>query len=101
MNETTLDKIQGAKTIEEMILWSGMTQREIMELEAAMSRAADKNWHYNGKQYGPLGTRWDIDSEIATVKRGATDAGVYLWRHGYPDQRDYRAPVNRWVPVND
>ena len=33
-NETTLEKIQGAKTVKDMILWAGLTQREIMELEA-------------------------------------------------------------------
>ena len=98
MAESTLDKIQGAKEIKDMILWSGMTQKEIMELEATMGRAADKNWHYNGKQYGELGPRWDIDREIATVKRGATDAGVHIWRHGYPEQKDYRPTVNQWQP---
>ena len=96
-NETTLEKVQGAKGLELMFLWSGMTQKEIMTLEDTLHNAIDDNRSMGeGPSDGP--SRRDLDTELCQIRGQASDAGVHIWRHGYPEQKDYRAPVNHWQP---
>lgn len=94
-NETTLDKIQGAKTVKEMVLWSGLTQREIMKLEDKLDNAIEALDHPAVTSTASRDLKW----ELQPIRGQVTDAGIHVWRHGPADlNRDPNPVFNQWQP---